>query len=400
MKILTSAAALHYLGDELSISTKILTDGKVKKGVLNGNLIVRGGGDPLCALSDVDSLVAQLKGAGIHTVNGRIIPDVSLFDTVRWSKGWMWDDDPNADAPFITPLSINRNAVSIEVRYDNDTKSFDISVNSESKFFRIVNEIIVDSSSSTNLAYVHEWTRGKEKIFVKGLWNPSDTLSRESISILRPEEFFVFTLKEKCKEAGIHLRNQYIKTKKEKSLYLAKIGHSVSEIIRVMNKVSDNLCAELLSRQLCASKILSGITAEDGLKYIDSLIYLIGYNFQNYRIADGSGASHYNIITAELVSGILKYFYNNEPKNCPLLKNSFPQSGVDGTLRGRMTSGKACKRIFAKTGTISGVSCLSGYATGLSGNEYSFSILMQINPKDLKRAHQIQDAICEILASN
>jgi serine-type D-Ala-D-Ala carboxypeptidase/endopeptidase (penicillin-binding protein 4) len=400
MKILTSAAALHYLGSELQITTKILTDGTVKRGILNGNLYIKGGGDPLFELSDLDSLVTQLKEAGIHTVNGRIIPDVSLFDTVRWAKGWMWDDDPYADAPYITPLSINRNAVSIEVRYDNDAKLFDVSVNPESRFFKIVNQILVSSSEQTNLSYVHERAGGKEKIFIKGVWNQADTLTSESMSILRPEEFFEFAFTEKCKDAGIHIRNKSKKKNSVSLVCLAQRWHSVSEIVSVMNKSSNNLCAELLSRNLCAAGIVSGITGEDGLRYTDSLINLTGFNPKNYRIDDGSGASHYNIVTSELINGVLKYFYYNEPRNFPILKNSFPQAGVDGTLRNRITNGKAYKRIFAKTGTISGVSALSGYASGLSGNEYSFSILMQINPKDINRARRIQEAICEVLASN
>ena len=400
MKILTSASALHFLGPELKIVTKIFTDGNIKKGILQGNIFIKGGGDPLFELSDLDSLVAQIKSAGIHTISGRIYSDVSLFDTARWSKGWMWDDDPYTDQPYITPLSINRNAVSIEVRFDSDANSFDVAINPESKFFAVVNQITVDSSTSTNLSYTHECAGSKEKIFIKGVWNPADTLSRESISILSPEEFFVFAFKEKCKDAGIHIRSKSEKRKSVSLICLAQRGHSVTAIVEVMNKTSNNLCAELLSRNLCAAGIVKGITGEDGLRYVDSLIYLTGFNPKNYRIADGSGVSHYNIVTAELLNGVLKYFYNNEPQNYPLLKNSFPQAGIDGTLKNRMTSGKAHKRIFAKTGTISGVSALSGYASGLSGSEYSFSILMQINPTDINRARRIQDTICEILASN
>lgn len=400
MKILTSASALHYLGPELKIATKILTDGNIKKGILHGNLFIRGGGDPLFELSDLDSLVTQIKDAGIHSINGRVIPDVSLFDTVRWSSGWMWDDDPYTDAPYITPLSINRNAVSIEVQYNATANSFDVALNPDSKFFTVVNRITVDSSSSTNLSYTHGWVGGKEKIFINGVWNPVDTLSRESISILRPEEFFVFAFKEKCKDAGIHMRSKSVKKNAVPLVCLAQRGHSVNEIVGVMNKTSNNLCAELLSRDICVPGKATDISGEDGLRYTDSLIQIVGLNPRNYRIADGSGASHYNTVTAELINSVLKYFYNKETLNYPVLKNSFPQAGVDGTLRSRMVSGKAYKRVFAKTGTISGVSALSGYAAGLSGSEYSFSILMQIHPKDLGRARRIQEAICEVLAAN
>ncbi len=400
MKILTAAAAWHYLGSERQITTKILSDGNVVNGSLRGNIYIKGGGDPLFELNDLDSLITQLKNAGIRTINGKVLPDVSLFDTVRWVNGWMWDDDPYSDAPYITPLSINRNAVEIEVRYDKDANSFDVSANPNTKFFKVINQIRIDTSSSTNLLYTHQWLGGRERIFVKGVWNPSDTTSREDISILRPEEFFLFIFKEKCHDAGIHIRNRTGLKNLIHPVCIAQQWHTVAEIVKVMNKTSNNLCAELLSRNLSSAAITEGITAENGLAYIDSLMRLTGFNPKNYRIADGSGASHYNVVTAELLNGILKYFYKNERRNCALLKNSFPQAGVDGTLRNRMTTGKAYKHIFAKTGTISGVSALSGYAAGQSGNEYSFSILMQINPRDLNRARQIQDAICELLASN
>ncbi len=400
MKVLTAAAALHYLGSDFKITTKIFTTGTVKRGVVNGNLILKGGGDPLFDLSNMDSLVAQLKKAGVRVIQGRVIPDVSLFDTLRWSNGWMWDDDPYADAPYITPLSINRNSVSVKIDYNTEEESFIVKIEPESKFFAVRNQINVDSSALTNVSFKHSWDRGKEIIFCNGSWNPSDTVYKENISILRPAEFFAFLFKEKCKEAGIHIRNNTLKTLTAHSACMAQQTHTIGEIVEVMNKSSNNLCAELLSRDICSAKMDSLISGEEGLRYTDSLISKAGFNPKNYRIADGSGASHYNMVTAELLNGILKYFYKHEPQNYPVLKNSFPQAGVDGTLRNRMTTGKAYKRVFAKTGTISGVSALSGYVTGQSGNDYSFSILMQINPRDTNHARRIQDAICEVLAAN
>ncbi|HLB01011.1 MAG TPA: D-alanyl-D-alanine carboxypeptidase/D-alanyl-D-alanine-endopeptidase, partial [Bacteroidota bacterium] len=115
MKLLTTAAALALLPGDFSFRTELFADARIEDSVLRGNLYVRGGGDPLADTLDIDSLAAIVGGAGIRRIEGDLVGDVSIFDTVGWGKGWMWDDEPDPDEAFISALTFNRNAVTVTV---------------------------------------------------------------------------------------------------------------------------------------------------------------------------------------------------------------------------------------------------------------------------------------------
>ena len=119
-----------------------------------------------------------------------------------------------------------------------------------------------------------------------------------------------------------------------------------------------------------------------------------------YRLADGSGVSHYNLVSAELLLGVLKYFYYEEPDLYETLYESFPIAGIDGSLKNRMEKTKAENNVHAKTGTLSGVSSLSGYVKNKRGNMIAFSILVQNYNDSSKQAREFIDAVCEILAES
>ncbi len=139
-------------------------------------------------------------------------------------------------------------------------------------------------------------------------------------------------------------------------------------------------------------------SAKNGIKMIDSLITIVGLNPSSYRIVDGSGVSRYNLITANLLVNVLKYFYIKKPQLYQVLYNSFPVAGVDGTLKRRMKNGLAYNNVHAKTGTLSGVSSLSGYLTAANNHKIIFSILIQNYTGHASKARSIQDKICEILS--
>ena len=139
-------------------------------------------------------------------------------------------------------------------------------------------------------------------------------------------------------------------------------------------------------------------TAINGIKMIDSLITLAGFDPSDYRIVDGSGVSHYNLISAELILGVLKYLYYEKPQLFKLFYDSLPIAGSDGTLENRMTDTPAQNNLRAKTGTISGVSCLSGYIKARNGHNIAFSVMVQNYVTKAKVARVFIDEICDLLA--
>ena len=169
-------------------------------------------------------------------------------------------------------------------------------------------------------------------------------------------------------------------------------------VITNLNKISYNLGAEMVLRALSAKYFGTPATAANGVKMIDSLLILAELNPAEYRIVDGSGVSHYNLISAKLIMSLLKYMYYQKPELYKILYHSFPIAGIDGTLKNRMIGTSAQNNVHAKTGTLSGVCSLSGYVTARNGHLIAFSMLVQNYVGSSKTGREFQDVICNILA--
>lgn len=171
-------------------------------------------------------------------------------------------------------------------------------------------------------------------------------------------------------------------------------AHTIDQILDRMMKNSDNLYAESMFYQLAASAG-GKATAKTGRAMVNRLIQKMGMNPGNYYIADGSGLSLYNYVSAELEVAFLRYAYRNTNIYNHLLP-SMPIAGVDGTLENRMRTGFAHGNVKAKTGTVTGVSALAGYLTAANGHRLCFSIINQ-GQRKAKTIRPYQDRICEAL---
>ena len=138
------------------------------------------------------------------------------------------------------------------------------------------------------------------------------------------------------------------------------------------------------------------LSAEEGLKAIREQIKELGHDPELYRVADGCGLSNYNAVSPELLVSYLRFAYSRTDLFRSLYK-SLPVAGVDGTLEYRMTKGSpGYQNVHAKTGTISGISCLAGYLRRADGHLVAFAIMNQ-NVRSSRAARQLQDALCESL---
>ena len=182
--------------------------------------------------------------------------------------------------------------------------------------------------------------------------------------------------------------------------FLYSFKRKYSDVITNLNKESDNLSAEMTLYALANQYSGKPATADSGIQLLNLMIDSIGLNYEDYRLVDGSGVSHYNVVSAELLAAILKYFYLQQPDLYEFLYDSFPVAGVDGTLENRMRKTSAFKNVHAKTGTLSGVSCISGYVEAKNNHQLAFSIMMQNFVGSSKLARDLQDDICEILSQH
>ena len=399
MKIITSAAGLLYLGPEYEFKTDLYYDGYVSNDTIYGNVYVVGGCDPDFTTQDLYYFVDTLKSLGISTITGNLYGDISFKDSLCWGKGWMWDDDPSSDAPYLSSLNLNDNCVEVVVQQEEYSHQPVVTIYPTTNYVSATNQSSFDSENKFEIS--RNWLERKNEIIVKGKFPVSNRHISNFVNVLNPEKYFLTVFSEVLDSNFINLSgNVKIKATSPDANKICTFKRSYGDIIENLNKTSDNLSAEMTLYALSDKYSGKPATADSGVQLINFMIDTIGLNHKDYRIVDGSGVSHYNVVSAELLVNILKYFYSNKPELYRVLYDSFPIAGLDGTLENRMRKSAAANNVHAKTGTLTGVSTLSGYLINKKNHTIAFSIMMQNYVGSSAKAKQFQDVICKILSEN
>jgi len=400
MKLVTTIAALEYLGPDYEFKTSLYHTGIIMDSICYGDVFVQGGFDPDFTTDDLEVLVKQIRKFGINEIRGNLYGDVSQMDSLYWGKGWMWDDDPSTDFPYMTPLIINDAAIKIVYQPGLIGKEISYELVPETNFFNISNTSITTKQDTSNFEISRNWLNHGNEISISGDISFKEKQDTVELNIINPEYYFIYLFKEKLKENSISFLGRIdTLTLPEFPKHIYTHTRKFKDIINNLNKESDNLSAEMTLRALGLKQFNKKTTAKNGIKVIDSLITRVELNPKNYNIVDGSGVSHYNLVSTELLVQLLKYMYKSSKQNYKILYNSLPIAGVDGTLEKRMRRSKAYKNVHAKTGTLSGVSTLSGYLTSRNKHRIAFSIFVQNFVGSSKVARRYQDKICKYLAA-
>ena len=328
-KVLTAIAALDLLGANHVYATKVYAKGNVTDGVLKGDLYVVGDFDPMLTADHLRQMAKGVKEAGITRVEGLLLADVSMKDTLCLGNGWCWDDDQ----PYLTPLSLGGKAYEC---------------------------------------------------------------SSYKINRYSPTLNFMASLAAALKAEGITTGTAGTATLKltDDCTLIAQVTHTLREVLTPMMKDSDNLMAESMFFQLGAEK-KRGAGWKDCASQVESVITRAGMSTSLAVVADGCGLSLYNYITPGLQVAMLRYAYQHDAIFGPLY-HSMPIAGMDGTLQSRLMKTKAERNVHAKTGTVTGVSTLTGYLTASNGHLIAFSIMCN-GQKKASEARAFQDRICEAM---
>ncbi len=397
-KVLTTAAGLLFLGENYNFSTSVYYTGQIKDSVCSGDLYFVGGMDPDFTSADLSFMVKKVKELGINKIAGNVYGDVSAMDSVFWGAGWMWDDDPSMDFPYLSPLIINDASVKISYQPGELGKAPIVEVTPKSSYYSIENNAITSSEKGKRFFVTRDWLNRNNKFIVGGNMKVDSEPDYETINLYNSAAYFLTLACEELNAQGIKVPI-IVKTKALpiEAEHIYTFDRPFGQVIVNLNKTSDNLSAEMTLRAMALKYYGKPALAENGVKLIDSLIVLSGKNPNNYSIVDGSGVSRYNLLSAELLNGVVKYIYQNNPDLFKILYNSFPVGGVDGTLRSRMKNKTVFSNVHAKTGTLSGVSSLTGYMNTKNGHILSFSIITQNFVGSASKVRTFQDEICEIL---
>lgn len=210
------------------------------------------------------------------------------------------------------------------------------------------------------------------------------------------KDMFIDRFMQELREAGIVVDAFTGQGRKPDDAFcICRRFHTIDQVLMRMLKESDNLYAESMFYQIGAASGNQPATAHSARSVMNRLIKKVGLDPKRYNIADGSGLSLYNYVTAELEVRMLRYAFKNN--NIYLhLHPSLPQAGTDGTLRKRMTSPFTQGNVYAKTGTLSGISSLAGYCTAANGHRLAFAIINQ-GLLHGRNGRSFQDRVCTIL---
>lgn len=390
-KLFTAISALKLLTPEFQFSTTVSRQ--------NNTIALTGGGDPDLSLAQLDSL-AKMVSQTITQIDTLFIDD-SLFDSMPYGEGWMWDEGPWWYAAPVSALTVNDNCMDFYITPGEIGEAVIAEFTPNTNYISLTNHSITvnETTGFEKLSIDRDWLNHANDFTISG--NVMDTTATDTLfrNIEDPSLFSGTVFKEMLESYG-----GTVNTVAEGSLFgetrlIAKI-HSAPLIKTVTNlmKESDNLTAEMLIKMIGNISIGKQGSWTNGLTAVKMFLQNeVGIDTTQLRIADGSGVSRYNLTTPDILVNLLTYAYHSQDLR-ELFISTLPVGGWDGTLKNRMDTSIG-SRIHAKTGTLSGVSCLSGYAMSLSGEPLAFSIMVNGYVGNAKPYRKLQDDICKILAS-
>ncbi len=410
LKLVTSSAGLELLGSDYRFKTEIYTTGSITGTTLNGSVIVKGFGDPAIsgryysdnALRIFNDWADSLLNNGIEEISGDLIGDDNAFDDIGLGDGWSWDYETYWFAAPSGALSFNDNCVDILVTPAKAGNKAEIKTIPDTKYIVIVNRVItVPFDSAAGIEIYRE--RGTNVITVSGKIREGVNPVKLYATVNNPTQYFMVVLRDILKTKGITVKGFAVDiddmtktTSAERKLLFTHYSPPLSDLVKVINKNSQNFFAEQLLKVISYERTGVG-TASNGIKEIKRLIPRMGINSDNLVQVDGSGLSRQNLVTSQQLVSILRYMYKSD--NFPAFYNSLPIAGKDGTLADRMRKTKAAEKIRAKTGYIGGVRSLTGYAVTADGEMVAFCMIVNNFTVPLVLAENLQDLVCQRLAT-
>ncbi len=388
-KLFTAIYALENFKKEANFETAILYTGKIKDNQLNGDLYLRGSGDPTLSIAKLIELVEQLKAKGIKHVKGSFFYDESLFPGKS-----VIDENMSPEARYNTGLSalnLNNNLVySVQLK------------NSEG---RVTGYSIMPPNNLHSTTCYSGFSAYRPVKFssnsTREIWAFPEkvVMPRQPLPVKNPALFTAWTFKEICKIHGIKIPDPEtgIAPSKTKKITLTK-STGISSIIRDMLHYSNNTTAELMA-------ITSIIKATGEYKnFIEPLMNFYKERFtqidwSDFHLGNGSGLTSAGRVTPEQAAAILIYA---DKKMLHGKDTSFylPLSGLEGTMTTRMDNPDAAMRVYAKTGNIFFASALTGFFYANSGKKYIFSVFISdiekrksLDSKNGGTQSQIQEAV-------
>src|SRR5581483_8305992 len=393
MKLFTAALALEKLGPDYRMVTKLVR-------APSGDLILVGSGDPSLSgrsypytkdappgdpLRAIEDLADQAVAAGLTRVDGDIVGDDQLYPWAPYPPSWTVEDMVGEDGAPVSALTWNDNTIAISIR--PGARSGDlaaVSFQPAFEYYAVDNRVITVAGEKQARIRLSR-APGSRQILLWGSIPLGGAALREIVAVDDPALFAACALYDALARRGIPMRGRPVARHRPVSedpwpvageVIATRSSPPLIELLQIMEKISENLHAELILREVARVARSSG-TRESGLQELSAWLAGIGVKPEEWRAEDGSGLSRNDEVTPRAMVRLLSFMAAS--KHGTAWIGLLPIGGVDGTLEHRLCcvgGANLARQVRAKTGTLTRSIALSGYANSKTRGRLAFSIMV------------------------
>ena len=435
MKLYTVAAALDKLSPDYRFKTLVYSTRKLDaSGVLRGDLMIQGRGDPTFAarfnngdyLKAINDLAARIASAGVKRVEGDLVGDETYFVGPKYGSGWEWEDLTWYYGAEISPLTVNDNALDLFIKPGRAVTALAvITTGPPDPLLTIVNKVMTASKGTKRELNIYRGL-GENTVTIVGNIAIDDPGYTGAIAISHPALLFMYLLRTALAQKGVVITGKSRTTGTVNQPVIPLIPELANTMGAPLPKIqleittfesppfsliaaqtlkpSQNLYTELILRTLGTMTLPPATmppirqTSENlGIEAVKAFLKTAGIAAESLRLDDGSGLSRSDMITADATVQLLTFM--NKHRYADVFRAALPIAGVDGTLRNRMRGTLAENNVRAKTGSLSSAASLGGYVTTAAGEKLAFAIIVNNYGNDVDPRTTCIDPIAVLLAA-
>lgn len=407
-KTVTAAAVLDLLGQDHRFTTQVLTAGSRSGGRLDGDLVLRGGGDPSLQPADLDALAARVAAGGVTEVTGGVLADASRYDDVPLGAAWAWDDQAAYYSPQISALTLTTDSDddvgTVRLTLTPDTAAGGpaaVRLTPEQAPVRISGQAATGAVGSPDTVQVDR-RPGSNDLVLSGSLPADAGPTDEWVAVDDPARLAGTVFAAALARHGVAVRGALREQRAPAgaAVLAAHDSAPLGELLVPFLKLSNNGIAEHLVKEIGAVKAGSGSWAA-GLDQLRGYLHRNGLEVTPARQVDGSGLSRQNLMTGQRLVALFRFarrqpWFTTWYDALPVAGD--PRRMVGGTLTDRFRGTPAEGRVHAKTGSMTGVDALAGYLKRANGQTLAFSLLVNNFAGDSPRP--VIDAFVVRLASD
>lgn len=389
-KLATASAIFAAFPPGTKFKTALLIDADPKGSVLKGNLYLRGGGDPGFVSENMWFLVNNFLRTEVSKVEGDIIVDDTLFDAVRYDES---RESARVDRAYDAPvgaMSFNWNSINVFVRPGEVGKPAKVFLDPENGYTKLVNKTKTIKGSGNGIAVSRNGASSGDTITVSGTIGSEKGEVVIYKNITKPDHWAGENLKAFLAQRGVVVTGKVKTGATPSSAKVAAEAESkpIEHLLADMNKFSNNYVAEMLTKNL-ASQTRKPATLSHGIARITEHLKSLGVSDAEMTFVNPSGLTRDNRMSAKGLWKVLHHL-RQDFRIQPELLTSLPIAGVDGTLKRRMVGSSAERWVRAKTGLLTGVTALAGYAGRKDGTVFTF-VFIHNGSRDESRTRRLFD---------